>query len=248
MTHSINYNIDKELKKLILNVANDNPAPLLGTVSKVSDDGRYIDVNLRRGGTLPSIKLFSGVPEKGKEVLLVFIEGDINEPRAFIEDYTPTIPCNNLVFNGNFNKYEGNHFLNWTGGKLTDKSYYGDRGCELEEGATIISDIINITSLNDIGTDLDAFTVSFVWLGGGFSIEVLDDDNNLITALPSVLGTKQSTGHVDTWSFQRYNYMINNVDAVKLRFTNLGGESTYLDGIRIWQPDDYQEWFPHKDD
>ncbi len=244
MSHSTNYEIDKQLRTLILNTANNNPAPMLGTVASVSDDGKYIDVNLQRGGTLSSIKMFNGNPERGKEVILVFIDGDINQPRAFVEDYPIHKPYYNLLPNGNFSKTTNNQFNNWTGGNIVDEFYYGNKGCMLESGQTLTSDFIDITSINNE----DAFTVSFVWYHEGFSLEVYDQDNTLICALPSVLGTQQKTAYVDKWSFQRYNYNIRGVTQIKIKFTNNSENNSYIDGVRVWNPDNYQEWFPYKTD
>lgn len=244
MTHSINHDIDKELRTLILNTANDNPAPLMGNVASVSDDGHYINVNLKRGGTLPNVKVFSGDAAINKEVILIFIDGDLNDPRAFIEDASTRIPFYNLVENGNFAKYRNGVFDKWMGGKLTTNSFYGTNGCEIEAGTSLISDFIDITSL----TNEDAFTLSFIWLNEGFEIEVFNQDYELITALPQVLGTLQSVGHVDEWRYQRFNYLRGDVTKVKIRLTNKSSTSTYIDGIRIWNPDDYQEWFPHRND
>ena len=244
MTHSINKDIDKELRTLILNTANNNHAPILGTVSDISDDGRFIDVNLQMGGTLPSVKLFSGEPDIGKEVLLIFVEGDVNEPRAFVEDYTVKVPPYNLLVNGHFARFENNQFFNWSGGSLSDVSLYGDVGCELQPGDTLMSDYIDISSL----INEEAFTLSFIWKNEGFSVEVLNQNDELITALPSVLGTKQQMSYVEDWSFQRYNYQVRGNTFIKIKFTNTSSKSSYIDGVRVWKPDDYQEWFPHKND
>lgn len=243
MTHSINHDIDKELKTLILNVANNNPAPMLGKVNTVSDDGKYISVNLSRGGTLPAVKVFSGTAKPGAEVILIFLEGNLETPRAFIEDYVESTLYYNLLCNGNFAIMEKDVFKNWTGGSKTNTSFYGSNGCELKQNKSLISDFIDISSIDE-----EAFTVSFVWKGGSFTLEVLDANNNPISAVPSVFGNKQQMDFVSDWSYQRYNYLVSNHKQVKLRFTNNDKTSTFIDGIRIWKPDDYQEWLPHKND
>lgn len=241
--NAISHAIDKELKTLILNTANDNHAPILGVVSSVSDDGQYIDVNLARGGTLPAVKVFSGTAKIGAETLLIFVDGDTAMPLAFIRDVPVHKPYYNVFYNGNFGVINGNQFENWQGGKLCTETLYGSQGCEIEIGASLISNLFDISTIQN-----EAFTVSFVWKGGGFTLEVLDQDNNILSAVPSVLGNIQTMAEVSDWSYQRFNYLKGDISSVKIRFVNNDTKPTFIDGVRVWKPDDYQEWFPNKDD
>lgn len=243
MTHSISTAIDKELKTLILNTANNDHAPMRGVVSSVSDDGTYIDVTLTRGGTLPAVKVFSGAAKIGADVILIFIDGDINDPLALVSDVVPHKPFYNLFFNGNFGITNTNGFDNWTGGSISSESFYGDVGCEIEVSNSLTSNLFDISSIEN-----EAFTVSYVWKGGGFTLEVLDKNGTPIKAVPSPLGNKQQMGKVDNWSFQRYNYLVGDNKKIKIRFVNNDNENTLIDGVRVWKPDDYQEWFPSIND
>ena len=247
MSHSINYDIDKQLRTMILNVANNNPAPRIGRVVRVSDDLQFADIELGRGGTLPTVKCL-GIPTLGQEILMIFVDGDMGDPRALcfeVPEKVETMKTYNIVRNGHFSLTENNQFKYWTGGIIaTDEFLYGNKSCKITINNTVESEYQNVTQCNNSN---DAFTVSFVWKGGGFTLEVINEDGTVLTALPSNLGKKQQMDYVKDWSFQRYNFPITD-KRIKLRFKNNDTKNTYLDGIRIWKPDDYQEWFPSQYD
>lgn len=247
MSHSVNYDIDKQLRTMILNVANNNPAPRIGRVVSISDDLQFADIELGRGGTLPSVKCL-GVPTLGAEILMVFIDGDMGDPRALcfeVPERVQTYKTYNIVRNGNFALTSGNNFKYWTGGMInTNEHLYGTQSCKLTTDLTLTSENINLTPIKNTN---EAFTVSFLWKGGGFTLEALTEDGEVLTALPTRLGNKQKMDAVTEWSFQRYNYPLTE-KRIKLRFKNNDTKDTFLDGIRIWKPDDYREWFPSQAD
>lgn len=243
MVNSVRYDIDKELRTMILNVANNNPAPMIATISSVSDDKKYASINLSRGGTLASVKCL-GIPTEGQEVLVVFPDGSYDHARVLCLPEPETkehLKCYNVLENGNFQQIVDNTFKNWIGGNISTDAYYNSHSCELKAGGTLISKPIDVTSLTNSN---EAFTVSFIWKKSGFTLQVYDQNSKRLTALPTPLGAIQQMDYTENWSFQRYNYPLNNVTKIKLHFTNNTNKTTYLDGIRVWKPDDYQEWFP----
>lgn len=256
MSHTLYNTIEQELRTLILDTANNNPAPRLGIIETVAENKCYADIKIGNG-LIPSVECF-GYPIKGTKCILLFLDGDKYSMLAicnpmntyYYNGVEDTIETWNLLSNGTFQQYTNNKFKYWTGGSLsTVDSYFGNQTCLLEKGERIISDLIDISSLKGKIIDNDSLMISTFWKGGTIGLEALNKDNKPINFVPSVIGTKEIYESAETWHFQRSHILIEDNQYIRLRYTNLSSkESTLIDGIRIWTPDSNETWYPSKND
>ena len=73
--------ISEAIKGMINAEANNNPAPTLSTITKVYDDGKHINAELNNGETIEYV-LTIGNPVKNEEAIIIFLDGDSDNPIA----------------------------------------------------------------------------------------------------------------------------------------------------------------------
>lgn len=71
----------KELSTFVKGEATNYPPPLLATINKVSSNGKHIDCLLSDDKILKYVRCI-GNPVLNEDVLIFFVEGDINSPVA----------------------------------------------------------------------------------------------------------------------------------------------------------------------
>lgn len=251
--HSTCGEIESQLKALILDTANNNIAPKMGIIKTVSNDNCYADIAVN-GGVLKAVECF-GYPTEGSKVVVVFLEGTSGNPIALcnpisVRDYEDITENYNVLENGDFSmKKSDGTFINWTGGTQTNQdACYGTTSCILNNHESIISDVVDLSEIYDEYKIKNYFELTLVWKGGSISVTVLDTQNHPLSLYPQLLGNVQNLAEVSEWRFQRMNYSSPSNKKIKIKITNTDTKPTLLDGIRVWTPDDYQKWFPHKND
>lgn len=250
--HSLANELETQMRSLILDTANNNPAPKLGVIKEVSADNCYANINID-GGTINGIECF-GYPKIGSKCIILFIDGNIEHMIALCN------PINmskyqesdmklhyNICPNGSFEKLKDNKLLYWTGGIINKtKSYYGNSCCELKSKQTLLSDKIDIRSLQtEEEGDATPVMVSLFWQGGSMDWSILDQDGNEVVFTPYSLGvSKESLSEVEDWHFQRINFIPGLVTHIQIKLVNKSDKSSFIDGVRVWNPDDMREWYP----
>ena len=251
--HSTCGEIESQIKALILDTANNNIAPKMGVVKTVSNDHCYADIVIN-SGVLKSVECF-GYPTEGSKVVVVFLEGASGNPIALcnpisVRDYEDINETYNVLENGDFSMINSTgNLLNWTGGTQTSNdSFYNNKSCILNSHETMTSGVIDLSEIYDEYKIRNLFEVTMLWKGGALYVKVLDTENKPLTLKPEVMGTTQHLDECKDWHFQRMNYIFPKNNKIKIQITNNDTKPTLLDGIRVWTPDDYQKWFPHKND
>lgn len=243
--HNVANELDSQLKSMILDVANNNPAPRLATITKVSDDKNYVNVEIS-GGTLRGVEAF-GYPIENTRCIIVFIDGRTAYPMAIcnpmnMASYSDPTPNYNVLTNGHFaDDLEG-----WTGGTIsTENARYGFQSVEITSSNPLRSEPIDITSLTD-----DIVMVCFWTTGEITTLKVYDSDTNeAIYYVPESLEETEisSQGNVEDWDFQRFPFKKADHEHITLEFT-VTMNRAFIDGVRVWNQDLYTDWYPSKED
>lgn len=249
-THSIYKEFDKQMKSMILSCANNNPAPKFAKIVGISPDEQYVDVNIG-DGTIKGVERFGGKPIMNKKCILVFMNGNFEEPIALCSSYDGTMPPYNLLNNGCFQQTDNNGFKYWTGGTIsTINYYYNESTARLLPETSMISDYINITSLKDkLKQELSEVMLFYFYIGE-IEIEIIDKDTQTpVTLAPENLGyTREILEPVDSWHYARTHFLLRDHKEVAIKFINTSKtESAYIDGIRVWSPD-FKKWYPSEKD
>lgn len=258
--HNLSNEMEKQLKALILDTTNNNPAPKWCTIYQTSNDHTYANIILD-GGQLNSIECF-GYPVVGTKAILIFMEGDINKPVVLCNPMSMTKyegnmkEFLNLLENGGFNKLksDGKSFKKWTGGVIsTKKPLIGTMCCELKSNTTVTSDLIDIENVyNKYIDEFDrVIQVSLNWKGANTTVCVLDQDNNKITLAPECVGeTDLKLIPTGEWSYNQLFFIQHeNIKKIKLKFTNVDkSQSSFIDAIRVYNMDSSREWYPFDKD
>lgn len=250
--HSLANELETQMRSLILDTANNNPAPKIGIIQDISSDNCYANINID-GGVINGVECF-GVPKKGSKCIILFIDGNIEHMIALCnpinsKNYSEsTVTAHyNICYNGSFDKYKNNTFENWTGGVINTKQFmYNNSCCEIKPNQTLISNPINIKPLftEEEGNNTPIM-VSLFWNGGLTEWSCLDQDGNEIVFTPYTLGvSKESLNEVDKWHFQRINFIPGLVSSIRIKLVNKSDKSSFIDGVRVWTPDDMNEWYP----
>lgn len=250
--HSLANEIDTQLKSLILDTANNNPAPKVGIIHETSADNCYANVQVD-GGILNGIECF-GFPKVGTKCILIFIDGNKDNMICLcnplnMKDYTEDsmLPHYNVLINGAFTEYKNNKFTNWTGGTLNSTDYkFKNQSCEIKPNTTLISDKIKLDYLRAIDNgDNTAVCVSLFWKGGSAELTCYDQDDKEIVYTPYNMGiSKETLEETSDWHFQRVNFVCGLIDTLTITIKNNSPKSTIVDGIRVWLPDDMETWYP----
>lgn len=254
--HNLSNEMEKQLKSLILDTTNNNPAPRWCTIYQISNDHTFANVILD-GGQLNSIECF-GYPVVGSKGILIFMEGDINKPvllcnpmtmyqyEGNMKDYL------NLLENGGFNKLNSDKtsFKKWTGGVVSSKSpLIGSHCCEIKPKTSVTSDYIDISKMYNKYIDEyeRVIQITLNWRGANTVVRVLDQDNKKMLLTPE--GIKESelklvpTGE---WSYNQMFLLQHDINKIKVQFENIDKtQSSFIDAIRVWSMDSSREWYPH---
>lgn len=251
--HNLSNMMEKQLKSLILDTANNNPAPKWCTIQSISSDHCYANVSIG-GGQLNGIECF-GYPVVGSKAVMVFMEGDINSPVVLCNPMTMTKyegtlkDFLNKLPNGGFNKIENNKFKNWNGGTICKTNpLIGSTCCEIKPKSQITSDLVDVTPLFSKYCDNEdkIIQVSMNWREAPLTVSCFNEKNEVLNILP--IGAKETTIQlpaVAEWSYQQEFLDFDNVQKLKIVFKNESNQSSFIDGIRVWSMDNSQEWYPY---
>ena len=250
-THSIYKEFDNEIKTLISTYANNNPAPRFAKIINISPDENYVDVNLG-DGTLKAVERFGGKPVLNRKCILVFMNGNYDTPVAICSSYNGSVPPYNLLNNGRFQRLDDEeHFENWTGGIVSTKNYWYDKStARLLPNTSMVSDPIDITSLEDKSFGETSEIMLFYFYLGEIEIEIIDTETNqpVLIAPESLGNTKEILEPVDEWFYARTHFLLRDHKTVQIKFINSSQtESAYIDGVRLWSPD-FDMWYPSEND
>lgn len=249
-THSIYKEFDEQLKTMIGTYANNNPAPRFAKIENVSPDEKYVDVSIG-DGVIKAVERFGSKPVVGTKCILVFMNGNYEEPVAICNEYIEETLCYNLLNNGCFQKVTTDGFEDWTGGTISTLNYYYNQSTvRLLPETNIISSPINITSLEDKELGAVSEIMLFYFYIGSISIEVIDNDTGEpVTFAPENLGNKKEILEpVESWHYARTHFLLREHKNVTVKFTNTSKtQSAYLDGVRLWKPD-FSYWYPSEKD
>lgn len=252
-THSIYKEFDNQLKSMILSYANNNPAPQFATITNISPDEMYVDVQIGEG-ILKAVERFGGKPILNKKCLLVFVNGNFEEPLAICSSYAGSELCYNLLNNGCFQKLSNdnnNTFEDWTGGIVSTVNYhYNNSTARLLPETEMISDYIDITSLRDEELEDLSEVMLFYFYLGEIEIEIIDKYTGepVLIAPESLNITREILEPVTSWYYARTHFLLRDHKEVAIKFINTSKtESAYIDGVRVWSPD-FKEWYPSEKD
>ena len=245
-THSIYKEFDNQMKTLISTYANNNPAPMWGTIANISPDEEFVDVTIG-DGTLKAVRRFGGQPELNSKCILIFMGGSYENPVALCNSYTAKDPSFNLVNNGRFQKRNSSGFEDWTGGTVSTLNYWYDKStARILPKQQMTTANINISQLRDKEKGDLSEVMLFYFYIGQLEIEIIDKKTETpITFAPENLEIKKEILEpVNTWHYARSYFLLRDHENITIKFINASSkESVYIDGIRLWSPD-FEEWYP----
>nr|WP_295163804.1 hypothetical protein [uncultured Methanosphaera sp.] len=248
--HSLANQMEYQLKSLIKDTANNNPAPKWAVIKSVSDDHCYANVSID-GGQLNGVECF-GYPTVGSKCIIIFMNGDIDNMVALcnpmsMAKYEGTLkPYLNLLENGVFIKFNSDgSFKNWVGGvKSTQYPLHGKYCCEIKPKSSVSCNLIDVSSITKI--DDAVIQISMNWKGSEIGVKCYDENNKLLTYVPKGVGlTEQLLPSEDHWCYQQ-QFINDKIKKLRVEFTNKSDtKSAFIDGIRIYKSDDSYEWYPY---
>lgn len=249
--HNVANELDAQLKSMILDVANNNPAPRIATITKVSDDKNYVNIDIH-GGTLRGVEAF-GYPIVNTKCIVIFIDGQTSYPMAIcnpmnMASYSDPTPQYNVLTNGHFAK----GLTGWSGGTLSaETAKYGMQSVLITADNPLTSDWIDISSICEDSDDRENSIgmVTYWYSGAGPTLRVYDETEKPIYYMPETLEETDMTapGILEDFEFQRFPFKLGDHQNIKLEFS-VDGDQAYIDGVRVWEQDLYTDWYPSKED